>query len=96
MASARVLIRKIAEEGRIVAQLEEQFSAYQIPKAEIFPSLLFYYGMLTIKGTRGSKLILGIPNDNLASSITDIWKRVSGKVVCGYQQIDGLLLRHGL
>ena len=59
------IIHKIAEEGQIVAQLEPQFSAYQIPKAEIFPSLLFYYGMLTIKGTRGSKLILGIPNNNV-------------------------------
>ena len=61
----RGIIRKIASEGQIVAQLEPQFSAYQIPKAEIFPSLLFYYGMLTIKGTRGSKLILGIPNNNV-------------------------------
>ena len=61
----RGIIHKIAEEGQVVAQLEPQFSAYQIPKAEIFPSLLFYYGMLTIKGTRGSKLILGIPNNNV-------------------------------
>ena len=59
------IIRKIAEEELIVTQLYESFSAYQIPKAEIFPSLLFYYGMLTIKGTRGSKLILGIPNNNV-------------------------------
>ena len=59
------IIRKIAEEEQIVTQLYESFSAYQIPKAEIFPSLLFYYGMLTIKGTRGSKLILGIPNNNV-------------------------------
>ena len=59
------IIRKIAEEEQIVTQLDESFSAYQIPKAEIFPSLLFYYGMLTIKGTRGSKLILGIPNNNV-------------------------------
>ena len=59
------IIRKIAEEEQIVIQLYESFSAYQIPKAEIFPSLLFYYGMLTIKGTRGSKLILGIPNNNV-------------------------------
>lgn len=59
------IIRKIAEEEQIVNQLYESFSAYQIPKAEIFPSLLFYYGMLTIKGTRGSKLILGIPNNNV-------------------------------
>ncbi len=61
----RGIIRRIASEGQIVAQLEPQFSAYQIPKVEIFPSLLFYYGMLTIKGTRGSKLILGIPNNNV-------------------------------
>lgn len=59
------IIRKIAEEEQIVTQFYESFSAYQIPKAEIFPSLLFYYGMLTIKGTRGSKLILGIPNNNV-------------------------------
>lgn len=59
------IIRKIAEEEQIVTQLYESFSAYQIPKAEIFPSLLFYYGMLTIKGTRGAKLILGIPNNNV-------------------------------
>lgn len=59
------IICKIAEEEQIVTQLYESFSAYQIPKAEIFPSLLFYYGMLTIKGTRGSKLILGIPNNNV-------------------------------
>ena len=59
------IIRKIAEEEQIVTQLYESFSAYQIPKAEIFPSLLFYYGMLTIKGTRGSKLVLGIPNNNV-------------------------------
>lgn len=59
------IIRKIAEEEQIVTQFYESFSAYQIPKAEIFPSLLFYYGMLTIKGTRGSKLVLGIPNNNV-------------------------------
>lgn len=48
-----------------MAQLHESFSAYQITKAEIFPSLLFYYGMLTIKGDFGDLLILGIPNNNV-------------------------------
>ena len=61
----RGIIHKIAEEGQIIAPLYESFSAYQIPKEEIFPSLLFYYGMLTIKGTFGSQLILGIPNNNV-------------------------------
>ncbi len=65
------ILRKITEEGQIVTQLEPQFSAFQISKVEVFPSLLFYYGMLTIKGTRGSKLILGIPNNNVRKQYYD-------------------------
>ena len=61
----RGIIHSIAEEGQILTKLYESFSAYQIPKAEIFPSLLFYYGLLTIKGTFGSQFILGIPNNNV-------------------------------
>ncbi len=59
------IIRTIAETGQIVAKLEETFPAHEITNPEIFPSLLFYYGMLTLKGTRGDKLILGIPNNNV-------------------------------
>ena len=59
------VIRTIAEEGEIVCRLEESFPAHKITDPEVFPSLLFYYGMLTIKGTRGAKLILGIPNNNV-------------------------------
>ena len=59
------IIRTIAEEGQIVAKLEETFPANRITDPKIFPSLLFYYGMLTIKGTYGTLLILGIPNNNV-------------------------------
>ncbi len=59
------VIRTIAETGEIICQLEEMFPANQIINPKIFPSLLFYYGMLTIKGTRGNQLILGIPNNNV-------------------------------
>ena len=59
------VIRRIAEEGEITCRLEETFPAHKITDADIFPSLLFYYGMLTIKGTKGAKLILGIPNNNV-------------------------------
>ena len=37
----------------------------EMTKPDVFPSLLFYYGMLNIVGTRGSQLILGIPNNNV-------------------------------
>ena len=59
------VICTIAETGQIVAPLTETFSAYSLTDPQIFTSLLFYYGMLTIKGTRGDKMILGIPNNNV-------------------------------
>ena len=59
------ILRKIAEEGSIVATLFNTFPAKDIIDPEIFPSLLFYYGMLTITATRGNYLVLSIPNNNV-------------------------------
>lgn len=59
------VIRRIAEEGKIVTDLVLSFPARELVRPEIFPSLLFYYGMLTIVGVRGDRLILGIPNNNV-------------------------------
>ncbi len=59
------IIRTIAETGQIVTRLEETFPAHDITNPEVFPSLLFYYGMLTIKGVFGTQLVLGIPNNNV-------------------------------
>ncbi len=59
------VIRTIAETGRIVTSLQETFPAHQITDPQIFPSLLFYYGMLTIVGVRGERAVLGIPNNNV-------------------------------
>lgn len=59
------VINKIAEEGEIVTSLYQTFSAIEMTKPEVFPSLLFYYGMLTIKRLLGDQLILGIPNNNV-------------------------------
>lgn len=59
------VLRKITEEGQIITNLITTFPAKEIAKPEIFPSLLFYYGMLTITATRGSRLVLSIPNYNV-------------------------------
>ncbi len=59
------VVKSIAETGQVIAPLVETFSAYRLPDPKIFTSLLFYYGMLTIKGTRGDKMIFGIPNNNV-------------------------------
>ena len=57
--------QQLAETGQISTRLEETVPARMITNPQIFPSLLFYYGMLTIKGTFGSQLVLGIPNNNV-------------------------------
>lgn len=59
------VLRKIAEEGQIVTSLSTSFPASQLTDPQIFPSLLFYYGMLTITATRGDRLVLSIPNNNV-------------------------------
>lgn len=59
------VIRTIAETGQIVTTLEETFPASRLTNPQTFTSLLFYYGMLTIKGTFGDMMILGIPNNNV-------------------------------
>lgn len=59
------IIYEIAEKGEIVSNIETTFPAETLTNPRMFASLLFYYGMLTIKGTRGTKMILGIPNNNV-------------------------------
>lgn len=59
------VLYKIAEEGEFVSTLATSFPASALTDPNIFISLLFYYGMLTIKGTRGDKMIFCIPNNNV-------------------------------
>lgn len=59
------ILYQIAEEGEIVSTLATSFPASALTDPNIFVSLLFYYGMLTIKGTRGDKMIFCIPNNNV-------------------------------
>lgn len=59
------VIVKIAEDGEIISNLETTFPARALTNPKMFVSLLFYYGMLTIKGTRGNRMVLGIPNNNV-------------------------------
>ena len=59
------VLMTIAERGEILGNIEESFPAKALTDPDIFVSLLFYYGMLTIKDVRGTKLLLGIPNNNV-------------------------------
>ena len=59
------IIYEIAKKGEIISNLETTFPAETLTNPNMFVSLLFYYGMLTIKGMRGNRMILGIPNNNV-------------------------------
>lgn len=59
------LLQRIIDDGQILGTVAESFPAIEMVKPEMFVSLLFYYGMLTIQGIRGIQLVLGIPNNNV-------------------------------
>ena len=59
------VVRTIAEQGYIDATIETTFPAIEMINPNMFVSLLFYYGMLTIEGTALDKLHLVVPNLNV-------------------------------
>lgn len=65
------VVRTIAEQGYINAKVETSFQAVDVIDPNMFVSLLFYYGMLTIGGTYLDRLHLVIPNLN----ILNLYKR---------------------
>lgn len=79
------VIKSIAETGQVITSLEESFPARALTNPDIFTSLLFYYGMLTIKGTHGMQLVLGIPNNNVR-------KQYYGYLLEEYQQMSRVSL----
>ena len=56
------IIRRIAEQGYIAAELETSFPARSITDPRNFVSLLYYFGMLSIDGTMDGATKLIIPN----------------------------------
>ena len=59
------VVRTIAEQGYIDAKVETSFQAVDVIDPNMFISLLFYHGMLTIGGTILDKLHLVVPNLNV-------------------------------
>lgn len=79
------VIKSIAETEQVITSLEESFPARALTNPDTFTSLLFYYGMLTIKGTHGMQLVLGIPNNNVR-------KQYYGYLLEEYQQMSRVSL----
>lgn len=55
-------IQTLVQQGYITGELKTGFPAESIAEPNNFVSLLFYFGMLTISGTREGETLLTIPN----------------------------------
>ena len=58
-------LKKIIEEGGTTSKIEKGFPLEELTDAKNFKSLLFYLGLLTIKGPEKNKLRLEIPNETI-------------------------------
>ena len=56
------ITEQLAAEGEIAFRLVDSFPAEKIIEPDNFQSLFFYYGILSMVGTRGPRLRFGIPN----------------------------------
>lgn len=56
-------IEEIAAKGEILVDLHTSFPAERVTDIDNFRSLLYYYGLLTMSGTRGDRLKMCIPNN---------------------------------
>lgn len=56
-------IEEIAAKGEILVNLHTSFPAEKIAETDNFRSLLYYYGLLTMCGTRGDMIRMCIPNN---------------------------------
>ena len=68
------IIQHIVETGGITAELKEHFPSEGITDPDNFVSLLYYFGMLTISGTRRGKIVFRIPNQTVREQLVLLWR----------------------
>ncbi len=74
-------LKEIIEEGEIASNIVKGFPVEEMATIDNFISLLFYFGLLTIKGIERDKLKLSIPNETIKRLYYDYLER-------GYKETD--------
>lgn len=80
-------IEEIAVKGEILVNLHTSFPAEKVAQTDNFRSLLYYYGLLTMCGTRGDRIIMCIPNNCVREQYFGFLREY-------YQQRSEILLPH--
>lgn len=70
-------LREIVEGGEVSGTLSEEFPLEEMETTENFTSLLFYFGLLTLKGKKEGKTLFEIPNLTVKSFYYDPSLRVT-------------------
>jgi len=81
-------LEEIMEKGYIYATIKSSYPAEKIIKPDIFPSLLYYYGMLTIGGVEDDQVKLVIPNRNAATTLHLIVLQMKGAELQRMEEIS--------
>jgi len=68
-------LKEIIEEGEITSNIVKGFPVEEMATIENFVSLLFYFGLLTIKGIEEDEVKLTIPNETIKRLYFDYIKR---------------------
>ncbi|MCU0287823.1 MAG: ATP-binding protein [Acidobacteria bacterium] len=68
-------LKEIIEEGSTTTVISKSFPLEEMMNANNFKSLLFYFGLLTIKGTEKDELRLEIPNETVKRIFYDYIKQ---------------------
>lgn len=74
------VILEVAQNGFTVGDVADSFPAAELTNPDMFRSLLFYYGMLTISGMDGMEMVLSIPNNNVRKQYYDYLLREYQKI----------------
>ena len=73
------IIQQIISEGSITAEIATAFPAEDMVKPENFKSLLFYFGLLSIRGVERGDTVLAIPNltvrEQLYTYLTEAYRQ---------------------
>ncbi len=59
------LLRHLVGEGSAEASIRRSFPLERLAEPENFLSLLYYFGLLSVRGTHRGKVVLGIPNETV-------------------------------
>jgi hypothetical protein len=89
-------LREIIEDGQVTERLKKGFPLDEMELAENFTSLLFYFGLLTIAGTKEGEVLFKIPNQTARRLFYDYIIRISQETGLLKVNIDKLnSLLHG-